>query len=861
MTDEQRPDLEWPSEDLAQPKSPPTPRRDVEWPSADHEPAAAAPSEPEPVTPEPEPVAPAAEPAAPEPVWPETVTPEPEPVAPAAEPVAPEPAWPEPAWPEPAPPAPEPEPAWPEPAPPEPAPVAPEPAWPDPAPPPDIPVTPGPPPGGYPPAPDAGYPPPNTPPPQPLQPPPPVAFRPGPYSVMGVPGAPPPAEPEARTQRAYFRPDIEGLRAVAVMAVLLFHIGLPIASGGYVGVDVFYVISGFLITGLLLREGETDGKVDLIRFYARRMRRLLPAALLVIIATLAASAVIVSPLRLTEIAGDAAASALYVANFRFAFEATDYLALEAPSPLLHYWSLGVEEQFYLLWPLILLAATRILPRRLIGLFLVVLAIASFGLSFYLTDASPAWAFFSPVSRAWELAAGAIVAVGLLRIPSRLPRALDVLAVVVGLALIVVGVVILGVETPFPGVAALLPVVGATLVIMGGLRGPTLPGRLLLGNPVSRYLGRISYSLYLWHWPLLILVPIALENDELVVRAGLAGVAILLAAITTELVEQPFRRSGALARRSRGSVQLGLTASVAVGAGALLMSGAISLPANLLPQDPVVVELAGVREDLPQSYADGCHLPYEVSKPRNDCIYGDREGEQTAFLIGDSHAAQWLPALDAYAAGKGWRLEVHTKSACSVADVPLWERRLRRIYDECLDWREALQKRITRAQPEVVCVGSSRDYELWSNGNIIRAKDAYTYWQGQLEALLEELGVSADRVVLLAEMPFLNFDPVDCLADTRRSSCDPPASLVIDAEYAALESAAAAAAGASVLSLNGVLCPGRSCPVVVDDVVVFRDQHHLTASYMDRLAEPVANLLEGRAPFPTPEPSVSPAATD
>ena len=683
---------------------------------------------------------------------------------------------------------------------------------------------------------------------------------------MGVPGATqpgaaPPGDPEAPTQRAHFRPDIEGLRAVAVMAVLLFHIGLPIASGGYVGVDVFYVISGFLITGLLLREGETNGKVDLIRFYARRMRRLLPAALLVIVATLAASAVVVTPLRLTEIAGDAAASALYVANFRFAFEATDYLALEAPSPLLHYWSLGVEEQFYLLWPLILLAATRILPRRLIGLFLVILAVASFALSFYMTDAAPAWAFFSPVSRAWELAAGAIIAVGLLRIPSRLPRALDVLAVLVGLALIVVGVVILGVETPFPGVAALLPVVGATLVIMGGLRGPTLPGRLLLGNPVSRYLGRISYSLYLWHWPLLILVPIAMDNDELVVRAGLAGVAILLAAITTELVEQPFRRSGALARRSRGSVQLGLTASVAVGAGALLMSGAISLPANLLPQDPVVVELAGVREDLPQSYADGCHLPYEVSKPRNDCIYGDPEGEQTAFLIGDSHAAQWLPALDAYAASKGWRLEVHTKSACSVADVPLWERRLRRIYDECVDWREALQKRIARVQPEVVWVGSSRDYELWSNGSIIRAKDAYTYWQGQLEALLERLGESADRVVLLAEMPFLNFDPVDCLADTRRSSCDPPASLVIDADYAALESAAAKAAGASVLSLNGVLCPGRSCPVMVDGVVVFRDEHHLTASYMERLAEPVANLLEGRAPFPTPAPSESPSVSD
>ncbi len=290
------------------------------------------------------------------------------------------------------------------------------------------------------------------------------------------------------------------------MAVLLFHIGLPHATGGFVGVDVFYVISGFLITGLLLREGEATGKVDLLRFYARRMRRLLPAALLVILATLAASVLIVSPLRLTEIAGDAAASALYVANFRFAFEAADYLALELPSPLLHYWSLGVEEQFYLLWPLILLLATRLLPSRLVGLFFVILAVASFGLSLYWTDASPSWAFFSPMTRAWELAAGALIAIGLLRLPARLSRITSPMAVLGGLALIVAAVILLDADTQFPGLAALLPVTGATLVIVGGLHGPTAPGRVLLSNPLSRYLGRISYSLYLWHWPLLVLDP-------------------------------------------------------------------------------------------------------------------------------------------------------------------------------------------------------------------------------------------------------------------------------------------------------------------------------------------------------------------
>jgi hypothetical protein len=295
----------------------------------------------------------------------------------------------------------------------------------------------------------------------------------------------------------------------------------------------------------------------------------------------------------------------------------------------------------------------------------------------------------------------------------------------------------------------------------------------------------------------------------------------------------------------------LASSVAVGVGALVMSGAITIPTPWIRPDPRVVELAGVREDLPRSYADGCQLDFETSRPA-DCTYGDVDGARTAVLFGDSHAAQWLPALDVYARQKGWRLEVHTKSACTPVPLELWERNLRRIYAECFEWRDAVARRIERANPVVVFVGSSRDYEVWDRGEVAQSREIYPAWQEGLTKALRDLSADADRVVLLAETPFLNFDPVDCLADANVSNCDPPKPVVIDGEFTALEVAAAEAAGATLLTANDLLCPGATCPVVVDDTVVFRDQHHVTASYMERLAEPIGNLLEGREPYPSPQ---------
>jgi peptidoglycan/LPS O-acetylase OafA/YrhL len=374
-----------------------------------------------------------------------------------------------------------------------------------------------------------------------------------------------------------FRPDLEGLRAVAVVLVLLYHASVPGMTGGYVGVDVFFVLSGFLITGLMLREARRTGTISLPAFYARRARRLLPASALVLLVTVVASALFLPPLRVPDVAGDAASAALYVSNIHFALQATDYLQAElAPSPILHFWSLSVEEQFYLFWPAILLVVIRLSRNRGdIGRWVAPVAggivVVSFAVSLWLTQVNGPWAFFSLITRAWELGLGALLAVGAVRL-ARLPDRPAAIAAWVGLAMIGLSAIVLDTSTPYPGTAALLPTVGSALVIAGGFRQSALaPGRWL-SLRIPGFLGRISYSLYLWHWPILVIPAAALDTKlPWWMRGALVALAIACAAATQRWVETPFRKGrwvGMLPRRNlamAGALTL-IVATVSLGIG-------------------------------------------------------------------------------------------------------------------------------------------------------------------------------------------------------------------------------------------------------------------------------------------------------
>lgn len=368
---------------------------------------------------------------------------------------------------------------------------------------------------------------------------------------------------QGRAVSDQFRPDIEGMRAIAVGLVLLYHGFHAPFTGGFVGVDVFFVISGFLITNLLLHEKARTGGISVSRFYARRVRRILPAATLVVLATVFASYRWLGFIAGNEIAEDAKWAAVFTANIHFGLLGTDYLGSKLPpSPLQHMWSLGVEEQFYLVWPGLFLVLVLLVKgarqRNALAISLPVIIGVSMAWSVIQTRSNATWAYFSPLTRAWELALGALVAV-LATVAARVrPSWLIELLSLCGLGGIIVSALVLNSSTHYPGSAVILPVVSTALLIAAGCANPrTLVGRALAIRPMQ-WIGARSYSLYLWHWPFLIIAAENVGHDlSAMQNAGLLLLAVAATAITYRLVENPVRRARVLATRTKLTLAIGV----------------------------------------------------------------------------------------------------------------------------------------------------------------------------------------------------------------------------------------------------------------------------------------------------------------
>lgn len=699
-----------------------------------------------------------------------------------------------------------------------------------------------------------------------------------------------------------FRPDIEGLRAVAVLAVVLFHAEFPGVGGGYVGVDVFFVISGFLITGLLWREVSTTGTVRLRRFYGARARRLLPASALVGVVTALGSALLLPPLQAPDVLADGVWSALYVGNYRFGLRLRNYFDTHLPmSPFQHYWSLGVEEQFYLVWPALIIGTAWLIrrlrrrdsgdtdpPRRPYLVVLALVAASSFALSLALTYVVPSVAFFTLPTRAWQLAAGGLVALtaGHWR---RLPATTAAIGGWLGLGLILAACTLLSAATPFPGTAALFPVLGTALVIGAGCAAPPRGcGRLLALAPM-RAVGRVSYSWYLWHWPVLLLTPLLLGH-----ALGLAGrvAAALfsggLAVLTLHFIENPFRFAAFFRRSALRSLALGgavtaiavcvsvaLISAVPIPVGRGAPAAALAVTPSAIPAGNNVeaynaavqqafaqvqaalaasAELRAVPSNLDPPLADaaadfkamavdGCLRDmFEAGHP--ECTKGDTASATTVALVGDSDAAMWAPALVQVATQRHWRLEPMTRAGCPPMSVPITNPLLRLIYKDCEQGRRQIIARLRAAHPRLVVVSMWRGYRPgygWTPG--FTSYDPR--WIDSLPPFVQQLRGTGAQVLVLGPVPDPHSVVPICLSAhlDDASACTPPRSTAVDESGMAAELTATRAGGGHYADLTELFCTADRCPVIVGNTLVYLDWNHVTSEYSRKLVPAIGALLD------------------
>ena len=604
---------------------------------------------------------------------------------------------------------------------------------------------------------------------------------------------------------------IQGLRALAAILVTLFHARL--VPGGFIGVDIFYVISGYLITGLILREIEKTGTLDLKSFYQRRIKRLLPTSVFVLFVTAIFAWILFPPITRDSLGRDLFAAAAYISNYLFAWWQNDYQNLNAtPSPFIHYWSLAVEEQFYLVWPIFILFLARYGKRVILG-GIAVTTFLSLIFSIYLTQAAPIWAFYSLPTRAWELGFGAL----LLFIPD-FKKKMRILPWL-GFLGIAISALNFNENTAFPGKNALLPVL-ATTVLMATIKyWPPLFDDLA-NSGISQWLGAISYPLYLWHWPALVLPSSALGRPLRIYERFLCIVlTVVLAHLTSKYVEDPLRHKKLrTATVYKGAV---ITTTLSLIAGIVIASSASSI-ITTKGAASYKFDLVKVMEK-PAVYGDGCHVNYGETKS-GYCTYGNKNSSTTIVLYGDSHAAQWFPALEKLANERGFKLVSLTKSACPAVDSKRPDQGAFKMV-HCTKWRQNSIARIAKIKPMAV-ITSSFQYFTPANTKISRSQ----WWSDGQRKLLKDLQGSTAHLIYISDTPRPLRDIPNCLASRNSSSCD-----------STEKSRVSIVSGFQVVDPTPWLCASY-CPAIVDGTVAYRDASHISVQMAVKLLPKLEEAL-------------------
>lgn len=634
---------------------------------------------------------------------------------------------------------------------------------------------------------------------------------------------------------------LQGIRAIAVAMVIFYHLRIGGLQGGFVGVDVFFVLSGFLITRLLFSEISRTGTINPANFWLRRAKRLLPNALLTLTFALFATWLLISPYRWPNVSRDIFAAALFASNFRFSSNATNYFRFDdPPSPILHFWSLSIEEQFYFVLPLlliVLLSAIRRRPRLVVGILLGAICAASLTASIIITNESQPAAFFGTQTRVWQLALGGILGINFERCRS-IPEQLRKLLAWIGLATIIYAAFVFNDNIPYPGSNALIPTTGAFLLILGiDPHYDRSPLRAALSTLPIRWIGDRSYSLYLWHWPLIIFA------HEFAVSSAawpliILVVIVLVSHLTYEWIEQPLHKREI---PPRWRVWVG---GFAVGAIALVCAAATGIakfPTTTQSADRIEA-IHRASSDFGENYRDGCHALLEQIE-QSDCIYGSIGGSHKIVLFGDSHAAQWMEPLKEAADRAGWELHSWTKTSCPSSLTTIWYLPKRAVYAECTVWREKTIARINQLKPQIVIlVATSADVYagfIMRNKRLLKGEAASQEFQRGLIETIEKLAADGRRIIVIRDNPVMYKQYMDCLSSGSKH-CGRDRIEAVGQSQRFVKGLPID--NVTIQDFTDLVCDTTYCPASDRNGIRYQDKHHLTATFAKTLSPIFFQLL-------------------
>ena len=658
-----------------------------------------------------------------------------------------------------------------------------------------------------------------------------------------------------------FRPDIEGLRAIAVICVVLAHSGIGL-KGGFIGVDIFFVISGYLITRHIFLESIKTNTVSLAHFYARRILRILPASIFVLLCTLLASWIWLSPLQFVDYSWDALSSTLSVFNYRLAINGTDYFNTSTiPTPFQHYWSLCVEEQFYFIWPLIMLVLAKLFSKKsyfgnVVSAVLIVVIAISLYLSYTITTSSQPWAYFGLHTRAWQMAIGALLAVNINKFVNISPKIGSILSWV-GFGSLVYALATFTESMPYPSFWAVIPTLATALIVASGVNLNPYSFEYIFGKNIFQFVGKVSYSWYLVHWPLFVIFLLAGERNDLKDQVGIVIVSFVLAIVSYCLIENPIRHNQSVKFSLVKTYLLGLAliliaSSLSVGAiylknqsikNAITKSNIQNNLKNNLTQTTDATESAiiqKVKEGLEiKTLPDNLVMPLDKfidDKPKFGCIenkldlipvfndpkctIGDTKSNKTMVLIGDSHSYHWVGAINKIAKNNNYKLVIYTKSGCPMQNITHYDNSLKRDYTECYSWRDEAMLQIEKIKPDII-INSGVIY-------LNSTPTAYTDYINKLKSISGQV-----ITILDTPRPMDNVQIPECLSknstDIQKCSLTLPKAIIAKTKYDE-QTKILKQLEVKTIDMLDFFCYNTKCPVIIDNIVVFMDEQHTTKSY-------------------------------